>query len=236
MAAETTASELSEEAARTGSAECVASAKKGGRPKKSALAKIDIDDEIAEANRLADISKRVMQAARMAQRNSKRAKQRLVRKAGKLSASDLERIATLKRCGLFVPNLTEQSNSSSSGSAPSSSSGSAPEVSDPARRVNSKLFSVVGQVQGAADLFASMHHQVPGAMSSVDPHRPGASSARASTTGLSRVPVGRPLMPAQASVVMASISEAVSSAAEAPPASPTGQQPSAEADPDDDSM
>ena len=50
------------------------------------------------------------------------------------------------------------------------------------------------------------------------------------------MPVGRPLMPAQASVVMASISEAVSSAAEAPPASPTGQQPSAEADPDDDSM
>ena len=102
---------------------------------------------------MAWVTKKMMFAAKAAQRNSWRVKQRLVRKAGKLSASDLERIATLKRCGLFVPDPTEESTSSSS-SAPSSSSSSTAEVSAPLRRLNSKLFSAVGQVQGAADLLA----------------------------------------------------------------------------------
>ena len=226
---------MSAVASRTESADSVTSPKKPGRPKKGAHPKIDIDDEIAEANRLAEVSKRVMQAARAAQRNSKRTKQRLVRKAGKLSASDLERIATLKRCGLFVPNLPEHSSASSS-SGPSSSSTSAPEVAEGARRVNSKLFSAVGQVEGAADLFASLQHHVPGGMGSAGPHRSGAASAGGSATGLARVPCGRPLIPAQASLVMAPISQAVSSGADAPPASPARQHLSTEADPDDDSM
>ena len=235
MADESTATELPVGGSETTVVGPVASPKRAGRPKKGSRPKIDIDDEIDEANRLAEVTKKMMQAAKAAQRNSRRVKQRLVRKAGKLSASDLERIATLKRCGLFVPDPMEESTSSTS-SAPSSSSTSTAEVSAPVRRVNTKLFSAVGQVQGAADLLASMQHHVPGAMSSAGPDLAGASSAAALGTALPRVPRGRPLMPARATPVMASISEAASSAADGPPSSPVGERPSAEVDHDDDAM
>ena len=91
----------------------------------------------------------------------------------------------------------------------------------------------VGQVQGAADLLASMQHHVPGAMSPAGPDLAGASSAAAFATALPRVPRGRRLMPARATAVMASISEAASSAADAPPSSPVCGGPSAEVDDDD---
>ena len=44
----------------------------------------------------------MLTAARTTSRNNRKAKQRLIKKAGKLSPEDLERIAVLKRCGLFV--------------------------------------------------------------------------------------------------------------------------------------
>ena len=235
MADASSFSEVAMEASETAVVDPVTSQKRAGRPKKAARPKIDIDDEIAEANRLAEVTKKMMCAAKSAQRNSRRVKQRLVRKAGKLSASDLERIATLKRCGLFVPDPMEESTSSTS-SAPSSSSSSTAEASTPLRRLNSKLFSAVGQVEGAADLLASMQHHVPGATSSAGPHLAGASSAAAVGTALSRVPRGRLLMPARATAVMAKISEAASAAADAPPPSPVGERPSEEADDGDDAM
>ena len=105
---------------------------RGGRPRASSRPKIDIDDEIIEANRLAEVSKRMMQAAKAAQRNSRRSKQRLVRKAGKLSAADLERIAVLKRCGLYPEE--EDSNTTTPGS--SSGSGSASCASSPASNLH----------------------------------------------------------------------------------------------------
>ena len=235
MADASTVTEFSMEALETAVVGAVASPKRAGRPKKAARPKMDIDDEIDEANRLAEVTRKMMLAAKAAQRNSRRVKQRLVRKAGKLSASDLERIATLTRCGLFVPDPTEESTASTS-EAPSSSSSSTPAVSVPLRRVNTKLFSAVGQVQGAADLLASMQNHVPGTMPSTGPHLAGASSEAAVATALPRVPRGRLLMPARATGVMASISEAASSAAVASPSSPVGERPSAEADHGDDAM
>ena len=103
---------------------------RGGRPKASARPKIDIDDEISEANRLAEVTKRMLSAAKAAQRNSRRTKQRLVRKAGKLSAADLERIAVLKRCALLPQPPTaenEAAASSSCGSASSAGTSTRPE-------------------------------------------------------------------------------------------------------------
>ena len=225
MADASSVTEVSMEASETAVVDPVASQKRVGRPKKAARPKIDIDDEIDEANRLAEVTKKMMHAAKSAQRNSRRVKQRLVRKAGKLSASDLERIATLKRCGLFVPDPTEESTSSTT-SAPSSSSSSTAEASAPLRRVNTKLFSAVGQVEGAADLLASMQHHVPSAMSSTGPHLAGSSSAAPVGTALPRVPRGRLLMPARATAVTS----------DAPPPSPVGEPPSAEADDGDDAM
>ena len=238
MADETTATEMPVEPSETAVVASVASPKRAGRPPKGSRPKIDIDDEIDEANRLAEVTKKMMQAAKAAQRNSRRTKQRLVRKAGKLSAADLERIATLKRCGLFVADPTEPSTSSTS-SAASSSSGSSAQVSNPVRRVNTKLFSAVGQVQGAADLLASMKEHVPVAAPAVASGAAVATSASSAVAALPLVPRGRRLMPATASSTSRPVSPSASASAEAMPAEPAAEEresPEADDDHDDDAM
>ena len=218
MASETTATDMAEEQAESSVVATVASPKRIGRPKTGSRPKIDIDDEIQEANRLAEVTKRMMQAAKAAQRNSRRTKQRLVRKAGKLSAADLERIATLKRCGLFVAEPSEGSSSSSS-AAMSSSSGSATSGSEPVRRVNSKLFSAVGQVQGAADLLACMQQHGAGSSSSDAVTSAATSSGAGSRTTERPVPRGTRLSPPGASTANAS-ALSVSNLAGSVPATP----------------
>ena len=121
-------------------------------------------------------------------------------------------------------------------SAPSSSSSTTASVSAPIRRVNSKVFSKVGQVEGAADLLASMHQHVPGAMASAHSDVTGAVVEAGLAPAMPRVPRGRPLMPARATAFMPSISQGASSAADAPPSSPVGERASSEADHDDDAM
>ena len=130
--------------------------KKKGRPSKGSRPKIDIDDEIAEANRMAEVTKKMMLAARAAQRNSKRAKQRLVRRAGKLSSADLERLAVLKRCGLYIEPLDASSGDSTSvaSSASSSSASSGSPASGPPT-ANVKLLAAMSKVDGAAELLSS---------------------------------------------------------------------------------
>ena len=68
-------------------------AKGRGRPVRP---RIDLDEQIAHANKLADVSKKMLVAAKSAQKAQKKQKHRLIRKAGKLSAEDLERMAVLK--------------------------------------------------------------------------------------------------------------------------------------------
>ena len=80
-----------------------ASAKAKGKARARAVRpRIDLDDQIANANKLAEASKKILSAAKSAQKAQKRQKQRLIRKAGRLSAQDLERMAVLKRCGLYA--------------------------------------------------------------------------------------------------------------------------------------
>ena len=83
-----------------------------GRPRGGKKPQIDIDVEIQEANRLADLFKKMQKASKVAARNSTRQRQRLVRKAHKLSEQDLMRLAVIKRCGMFVPDAPELSASS----------------------------------------------------------------------------------------------------------------------------
>ena len=85
-----------------------AEAKASPKSKRAARPKIDLDDEIRRANELAAVSRKMLAAARNTSRNNKRAKQRLIKKAGKLSPEDLERIAVLKRCGLFVDEADDE--------------------------------------------------------------------------------------------------------------------------------
>jgi hypothetical protein len=63
---------------------------------------IDYDAKIQEAAINIKEMGKAMAAAKSAQKNERRKKQRLVKKASALSPEDLERIAVLKRCGLFV--------------------------------------------------------------------------------------------------------------------------------------
>ena len=85
-----------------------AEAKASPKSKRVVRPKIDLDDEIRRANELAVVSRKMLAAARNTSRNNKKAKQRLIKKAGKLSPEDLERIAVLKRCGLFVDEADDE--------------------------------------------------------------------------------------------------------------------------------
>jgi hypothetical protein len=112
--------------------------------------RIDIDNQITEANRLSGVLRRVAQAAKTAAKNGTRTKRRLVMKAGKLSSEDLERIAVLKRCGLFnggiqdVPPHTD---------APSASSTSSTVPDKDCLFVHAKIAGVMNNIPGASGLF-----------------------------------------------------------------------------------
>jgi len=141
-----------------------------GRPKGKAKARprIDIDDQIEEANRVALMMRKLATAAKSMQKNGKMVKQRLMKKAGKLSAADLERIAVLKRCGLFtgvvecdVPD------------APSLASDGEMQVSLARSMINMKMKDVMGKIPGASVMFGSAGGA--GAL-----HHPGVSSSSSS--------------------------------------------------------
>lgn len=65
--------------------------------------KIDIDALIAQHMANMKNAKKLESEAKKMVRNEKRKKQRLMKKASSLTPDDLERIAVLKRCGLWDP-------------------------------------------------------------------------------------------------------------------------------------
>jgi hypothetical protein len=77
------------------------------RPKRP---RIDIDEQIEEANRLAALLKKVQQSAKNIKKCGQRTKKRLIAKAGRLSGDDLERISVIKRCGLILDPKVGASN------------------------------------------------------------------------------------------------------------------------------
>ena len=86
------------------------------RPKRP---RIDIDEQIEEANRLAALLKKVQQSAKNIKKAGQRTKKRLLAKAGRLSGDDLERISVIKRCGLIVDPRTANGESEESKVPPS---------------------------------------------------------------------------------------------------------------------
>ena len=199
---------------------------RGGRPKAASRPKIDIDDEITEANRLAEITRPMMQAAKAAQRNSRRCKQRLVRKAGKLSAGDLERIAVLKRCGLFLedeelPRTTSAASSSSGSAAPAST------AATPPLPLNTRLAAAVGKISGAAEMLSS----VQGSLIA------GGSAPRPASTAPGSTARGDPARAPRARLLCRAPSTPALAAPVAPaplPSSPAPQAPQGEEDLADD--
>lgn len=67
--------------------------------------KIDIDAAIARHMAEVKEAAKLVHEARKHARNEKRKKQRLMKKAASLTPEDLERIAVLKRCGLWQPSV-----------------------------------------------------------------------------------------------------------------------------------
>ena len=112
--------------------------------------RVDIDNQITEANRLSEVLKRVSQAAKTAAKNGSRAKKRLVRKAGKLSSEDLERIAVLKGCGLFTGVIAGSANSSDGGDVPSQDEDS---MLVDNLVVHNKISAAMENIPGAKDVF-----------------------------------------------------------------------------------
>jgi hypothetical protein len=110
-------------------------------------ARIDIDDEIEEANKIADMLKKVQKKAKTMHRSSKKAKQRLVVKASKLRAEDLERIAVLKRCGLFVSEDASEAK-------PTASEGcqGGPPAQATKGKVQRRMADIMSQTEGSAGL------------------------------------------------------------------------------------
>ena len=90
----------------------------GGRPKRP---EIDYDTNMRAARQSMKEATKAVAAARAVQKNEARKKQRLMKKASQLSSHDLERIAVMKRCGLFDPTTmmavprSSQSSASNSG-------------------------------------------------------------------------------------------------------------------------
>jgi len=73
--------------------------------KRAQLPRIDLDRSIEEAKEAMKKASKAMCDARAAAKNERRKKARLLKKAAALSPADLERIAVLKRCGLWDPSL-----------------------------------------------------------------------------------------------------------------------------------
>ncbi len=112
--------------------------------------RIDIDNQIKEANRLSEVLRKVAQAAKTTAKNGTRAKQRLVRKAGKLSSEDLERIAVLKRCGLFTGVM--QDSEAEHPSAPSAM-GIEENIMVDKQNVRNKIAQTMSHITGADERF-----------------------------------------------------------------------------------
>ena len=125
------------------------SAAAGGRARGGKKPQIDIDVEILEANRLAELFKKMQKASKVASRNASRQRQRLVRKAQKLSEQDLMRLAVIKRCGMFVPDAPDAAAASASGA-----DGGPPQAkkSKAQEQLSSRFKTLVSGVAGASEL------------------------------------------------------------------------------------
>ena len=119
-----------------------------GRPRGGKKPEIDIDIQIQEANKLAELFKKMQKASKVAARNSTRQRQHLVRKARKLSEQDLMRLAVIKRCGMFVPDTADVAASASeAGGGPPPA-----KTSKLQEQLTSRFRTLVTDVAGAAEL------------------------------------------------------------------------------------
>ena len=117
--------------------------------------RLDIDDQIAEANRVHDMLKKMSSAAKQIKKSQTKAKQRLIKKASRLNPEDLERIAVLKR--VFGDDQCDGTSSASSSAASSSSlAATPPNPTKGIRRLHSSLRVMMEKVPGAENVIQSL--------------------------------------------------------------------------------
>lgn len=161
----------------------VAGGPAGRRARGPKKPKIDIDREIQEANRLAELFKKMQTASKVASRNASRSKQRLIRKANKLSEQDLMRLAVLKRCGMFVPETSAEPMSPSAAAVMPSPT----KKTKTQEHISSRFKSLVTSVPGAAEVLEALDR--PQLTTALSCSLPGGSLAAAP------VPVSLQLLP-----------------------------------------
>ena len=114
--------------------------------------KIDIDNEIEEANRLAELFRKMQNASKVAARNATRSKQRLMRKANQLSEQDLMRLAVLKRCGIFAP----EDDDTVAPPMPLEATSPVVKRSKAQEHISCRFKTLVSSVPGAADVLEGL--------------------------------------------------------------------------------
>jgi hypothetical protein len=163
-----------------------AKGKAKGRPKVVSRPRLDLDEEIDQANKLAEASRKMMNAAKTLQKNNRRCKQWLLRKAGKLSPEDLERIAVLKRCGLYAEKVHDDDAGEQHDDA--AASGDEPAAAPSAKK--SKLVTAVQKIAGAEKIFMDFRDAME-----MDQRGSSSSSAQASASNASSGSGSRPIHP-----------------------------------------
>ena len=118
--------------------------------------RIDIDDQIREASRVSELLKKMGHAAKTLKKSQTKAKQRLVKKAARLSPQDLERIAVLKRVFGDADDSGIDETSSSSSSLPCTS----PPSEQGITAMHETLKKMMSGVAGADDVVAGLGARV----------------------------------------------------------------------------
>ena len=162
-----------------------------GRP--SQRPKIDIDQEVEEANRLADLFKRMQHASKVAARTAIKSKQRLMKKANKLSEMDLMRLAVLKRCGFMEQAETGSVDAGTSPSAAAASAAMTPSTAVSA--MGKKLQGMVSTIPGASDLMKALEASATSSCSAAAASSSSSGARRASCAQLPRQAVGLKRLP-----------------------------------------
>ena len=168
-----------------------------GRGRPSLRPKIDIDADIEEAHRLAELFKKMNHVSKVVARNAVKSKQRLMRKANKLSAQDLMRLAVLKRCGFVEqhPETVEEAHVGADAATPVQLG----EGCNAKSTMGVKLSDMMSGVPGATELLKSLEASVtsalavPRATSGSAPSGHSAAQPSVCRKGLKRLPC-RPLL------------------------------------------
>ena len=131
-----------------------AAPKKRGRPQAGTVPRIDFDMQIEEANRVSEMSRKMLKAARNLRKATQKSKARLMKKAAKLRPEDLERIAVIKR---FLKSTTdaESEGPSAASSSAASSCESVQDISAAKKTFHQALLQRTGTMETMEAVLAS---------------------------------------------------------------------------------